>query len=126
VAFGSLNRNRTRSRRRFPGSDPEAPMLEEVHILREVYKEVGLPLWVIRKVCISLFKVIKMFMMKGGYVFINNFGAFVPFRTARGLMGTKAYDPTTTKIMYKFKISPVVRAHISDATKRRVKDAKRV
>jgi hypothetical protein len=97
------SRIRKRARARIEGSDPEAEMVEEYHILREIYKNTDLPMWVIKKVCAFFLKEMRRRLLHGDYIYFSSLGAFVPFRRCVGTKRFKTYDPTKSHVTYKWK-----------------------
>jgi nucleoid DNA-binding protein len=96
------NKKRKMSRVRARGSDPEAELVEEYHILRGIYKETDLPMWVIKKVCTFFLKEMKKHLLRGAYIYFTGLGAFVPSRKATGSRRFGTYDPTKSHISYRW------------------------
>jgi hypothetical protein len=124
VAY-TRNKNRKREQKRFKGSLLTAPIIEEIDIIKDIWKEVALPMWVIKKIMKSFLKSISFRMQDGHYIVFNGFGSFVPFERTLGIRGCANYDETKKKVLYKWKISDALRRTIVKKTVEEIKDADR-
>lgn len=119
--MGTIKSKRRRSRARYPGSDPDAKIVEEFNILREIYKGTDLPMWVIKKVCVAFLAITKKFLLTGHYIYFSGLGAFVPFKRNKGTRRFKNIDLTKTHIVYKWKPSSSFASELMQSTLREVK-----
>jgi hypothetical protein len=124
VAY-TRNKNRKREKKRYKGSLLTAPIVEEIDLIKDIWKEVGLPMWVIKKIMKSFLKSISKRMIDSSYICLNGFGSFVPFERTMGIKGCANYDETKKKVAYKWKISDALRRTIVKKTIEEIKDADR-
>lgn len=106
-------------KRYYKGADNDAPLANDFTLLKEVWKEVLVPMWLIKKIMNVYLKTIEKYMSKGYHIYITHLGAIVPYRKDFNLPWSKGHDPNITRITYKFKLSPYLREKIKKATTRR-------
>jgi nucleoid DNA-binding protein len=112
------DKKRKRSRARMKGSDPNATIIEEFHILKAIYKNTDLPMWVIKKVCVMFLQVMKERLLHGDYIYFSGLGAFVPYRRSVGDRRFKTYDPTRMRTVYRWKGTPTFKKELQASTLR--------